>query len=79
MYFRIYHTILGLNNSEAIIYSPKIGASWEGFALEQTIRYFNAKTEQCYFWSSHNKAEIDLLIFEDGKSIGFVFKYTDTF
>ncbi|MFU7503090.1 MAG: ATP-binding protein [Candidatus Tisiphia sp.] len=81
IYFRdsgIYHTLLGLNNSEAIIYSPKIGASWEGFALEQTIRYYNAETEECYFWSSHNMAEIDLLIFKDGKRIGFEFKYTDT-
>lgn len=81
IYFRdsgIYHTLLGLNNSEAIIYSPKIGASWEGFALEQIIRYYNAETEECYFWSSHNMAEIDLLIFKDGKRIGFEFKYTDT-
>jgi len=81
IYFRdsgIYHTLLGLNNSESVIYSPKIGASWEGFALEQTIRYYNAETEECYFWSSHNTAEIDLLIFKDGKRIGFEFKYTDT-
>jgi predicted AAA+ superfamily ATPase len=81
IYFRdsgIYHTLLGLNNSESVIYSPKIGVSWEGFALEQTISYYNAETEECYFWSSHNTAEIDLLIFKDGKRIGFEFKYTDT-
>lgn len=81
IYFRdsgIYHTLLGLNNYESIITSPKIGASWEGFALEQVIRYYNAEPEECYFWSSHNIAEIDLLIFKNGKRIGFEFKYTDS-
>lgn len=61
-----------------MVISPKIGASWEGFALEQIIRYYNAEPEECYFWSSHNIAEIDLLIFKNGKRIGFEIKYTDT-
>ncbi|MFM2343863.1 MAG: hypothetical protein RLZZ210_471 [Pseudomonadota bacterium] len=81
IYFRdsgIYHTLLGLNNYESVITSPKIGASWEGFALEQVIRYYDAEPEECYFWSSHNIAEIDLLIFKNGKRIGFEFKYTDS-
>jgi predicted AAA+ superfamily ATPase len=81
IYFRdsgIYHTLLGLNNHESLVTSPKIGASWEGFALEQIIRYYNAEPEECYFWSSHGIAEIDLLIFTNGKRIGFEFKYTDT-
>jgi len=81
IYFRdsgIYHSLLGLNNKESLVISPKIGASWEGFALEQIIRYYNAEPEECYFWSSHNIAEIDLLIFKNGKRIGFEIKYTDT-
>ena len=81
IYFRdsgIYHTLLGLNDYESVMTSPKIGASWEGFALEQVIRYYNAEPEECYFWSSHSIAEIDLLIFKNGKRIGFEFKYTDS-
>ena len=81
IYFRdsgVYHTLLGLNNNEAIATHPKIGSSWEGFALEQIIRYYNADSEECYFWSSHNVAEIDLLIVKNGKRLGFEFKYTDT-
>jgi predicted AAA+ superfamily ATPase len=81
IYFRdsgIYHTLLGLNNYESVMTSPKIGASWEGFALEQVIRYYDAEPEECYFWSSHSIAEIDLLIFKNGKRIGFEFKYTDS-
>lgn len=30
------------------------------------------------FWSSHNGAEIDLLIFKNGKRLGFEIKYTNT-
>lgn len=81
IYFRdsgIYHVLLGLNNYEAIAISPKIGTSWEGFALEQIIRYYDAEQEECYFWSSHNIAEIDLLIIKDGKRVGFEFKYSST-
>ena len=36
------------------------------------------ESENCYFWSSHSTAEIDLLIFKNNKRIGFEFKYTDT-
>lgn len=80
IYFRdsgVYHTFLGLNTHESIMMNPKIGVSWEGFALEQVIQYNRAESEECYFWSSHNVAEIDLLIFKDGKRTGFEFKYTD--
>jgi predicted AAA+ superfamily ATPase len=81
IYFRdsgIYHALLGLIKHEDVALNPKIGASWEGFALEQVITYYDAETEECYFWSSHNVAEIDLLILKHGKRIGFEFKYTDT-
>lgn len=81
IYFRdsgIYHAFLGLNNHDSITLSPKIGMSWEGFALEQIINHYNAEKEECYFWSSHNIAEIDLLIIKNGKRIGFEFKYTST-
>ncbi|MFV0251562.1 MAG: ATP-binding protein [Rickettsia aeschlimannii] len=74
----IYHALLGLNNYESLSTHPKIGASWEGFALEQIIRYYKAEPEECYFWSSHNGAEIDLLIFKNGKRLGFEIKYTNT-
>jgi predicted AAA+ superfamily ATPase len=81
IYFRdsgIYHSLLSLNNYESITLNPKIGASWEGFALEQVINYNNAETEECFFWSAHNAAEIDLLIIKGGKRIGFEFKYSST-
>lgn len=81
IYFRdsgIYHALLGLNNYESMAISPKIGPSWEGFALEQVINHNNAEPEECYFWSAHGVAEIDLIIIKNGKRIGFEFKYSST-
>jgi len=81
IYFRdsgIYHVLLGLNSYESMAISPKIGSSWEGFALEQVINHYNAESEECYFWSTHGVAEIDLVIIKDGKRVGFEFKYSST-
>jgi predicted AAA+ superfamily ATPase len=80
IYFRdsgIFHTLLGIAHRSALLTSPKIGASWEGFALEEIIRFHQAKPEECYFWSTHGEAELDLLILKNGKRLGFEFKYTD--
>jgi uncharacterized protein len=81
IYFRdsgIYHALLGLSSQESLEICPKIGASWEGFALEEVIRLYDAGNEECYFWSSHDIGEIDLLIIKNGKRIGFEFKYTSS-
>ena len=57
---------------------PKVGASWEGFALEEIIRFHEADPEDCYFWATSNQAELDLLIVRGSKRMGFEFKYTDS-
>lgn len=80
VYFRdsgIYHALLGMEDEQAMFHHPKLGASWEGFAIEQIINYLNAKPEECYYWGVHGQAELDLLIIKDGKRLGFEFKYTD--
>lgn len=80
IYFRdsgIYHGLMGIKNYEELYSHPKLGASWEGFAMEQVIHFFNAKAEECYFWAVHGQAELDLLIMQDGKRYGFEFKYAD--
>ncbi len=80
IYFRdsgLYHALMGIRSPEDIQVNPRIGASWEGFALEEIITYFDVRPEDCYFWSTHSVAEIDLLLFKDGKRIGIDFKYGD--
>lgn len=79
IYFRdtgIFHYQLGIEDEAALLKHPKLGASWEGFVLEQAIRFFNPEDQ--YFWSTQSDAELDLLMFIKGKRIGLECKFTDT-
>lgn len=80
IYFRdsgIFHSLLGIHDMNALQHHPKLGASWEGLALEEIIRAHHAEPEECYFWGIHNQGELDLLIIKNGKRLGFEFKYSD--
>lgn len=80
IYFRdsgIFHSLLGIQTIEELESNPKLGASWEGYALEETIRSLDARPEACFFWGIHQQAELDLLVLKDGKKMGFEFKYKD--
>lgn len=80
IYFRdsgILHFLFGIENYQAILHHPKLGASWEGFAIEEIIRANHADPEECYFWGIHGQSELDLLIFKKGKRLGFELKFSD--
>jgi hypothetical protein len=55
-----------------------LGASWEGFALEQVIRVSGASDGEIYFWGVHNQGEVDLLLIRNGRRYGFEMKFTAT-
>lgn len=82
IYFRdsgIFHTLLNIPDWPELLVHPKLGASWEGFALEEVIRYLKADTQDCYFWNVHNGPELDLLIVQGTKRMGlFEFKFSKT-
>ncbi|MFZ5572412.1 MAG: ATP-binding protein [Thermodesulfobacteriota bacterium] len=69
------HTLLQVATHVDLQGHPKIGASWEGFALEHVINFL--ETRDAYFWGSHGGAELDLLVMTKGKRYGFEFKYSD--
>lgn len=71
----LLHALLQLPRRDDLQSHPKLGASWEGFALEQVIRLLD--TRDAYFWASHAGAELDLLVIASGKRFGFEFKYSD--
>ncbi len=71
----LLHSLLSLQTAQAVAGHPKYGASWEGFAMEQVLTLTGAR--QAYFWATHGGAELDLLIFRDGRRIGFEFKCID--
>lgn len=54
---------------------PKLGASWEGFALEQVLGVTNSRN--ACFWATQSRAELDLLLLAGGKRWGFEFKCAD--
>lgn len=78
IYFRdsgILHSLLHIESMQSLEKNPKLGASWEGFALEQVIR--NHPDSQAYFWSTYQGAEVDLIIDYKGKRNAYEFKYSD--
>lgn len=73
----ILHALVNVQTHEELQVYPKLGASWEGFALEEIIKFYEMQADDCYFWSTQSGAELDLFIIKDGKRLGFEFKYTD--
>ena len=71
----VLHYFLGLESFAALEGHPKLGASWEGFALEEVLRITGSR--EAYFWATHAGAELDLLAHWRGKRWGFEFKYSD--
>jgi uncharacterized protein len=69
------HYLLGIRSENDLLIHPKSGASWEGFALEHVIR--TVRPDEAYFWATHSGAELDLLLFKNGKRLGFEFKRGD--
>jgi predicted AAA+ superfamily ATPase len=71
----LLHALLGIRSLPQLLAHPLSGASWEGFALEQVLRI--AQPDEAYFWATHQGAELDLLMFKDGRRVGVEFKRTD--
>ncbi len=71
----ILHALLQLGTLADLQSHPKLGASWEGFAVEQIIGLLD--TRDAYYWATHGGAELDLLVRVAGKNYGFECKYAD--
>jgi len=72
----LLHSLLGIGERDALLAHPKCGASWEGFVLREVIRSIGAKRGEAFFWGVHAGAELDLLILQDGRRLGFEIKLT---
>ena len=72
----ILHALLGIRTRRDLTGHPKLGASWEGFAIEQALALEG--TRNAYFWGTHGGAELDLFLFlKGGKRVGLEMKYGD--
>lgn len=78
IYFRdtgLFHTLIGIEGSRELQTHPKIGASYEGYAVEELLRL--KQYTEAYFWATHTGAELDLLLLYKGSRYGYEIKYTD--
>ena len=71
----VLHFLLGLEKAADLPMHPRYGASWEGFALEQTLLAHGE--HEAYFYATQRGAELDLLLLRRGRRWGFEFKCTD--
>ena len=71
----ILHHLLGIRTRNDLLAHPKCGASWEGFAVEETLKL--VQPDDAYFWRTHTGAELDLLLLKNGKRLGVEVKRAD--
>lgn len=71
----LLHSLLGITNQRDLENHPKVGASWEGYAVEEVLKSF--RPDEAYYWATYNGAELDLLLFKNGRRIGIECKRAD--
>ncbi len=81
LYFKdsgLFHALMSIESMEQLRAHPKLGASWEGFALNVLCRLLGKEEQEYFFWATHAGAELDLFWQEGGKRYGAEFKFADT-
>ncbi|MDE2059718.1 MAG: DUF4143 domain-containing protein, partial [candidate division NC10 bacterium] len=71
----LLHQLLGIRTERDLFTHPKCGASWEGYAIEETLKA--VQPDEAYFWATHTGAELDLLLFKDRRRLGVEVKRAD--
>ena len=71
----LLHQLLGIRSASSLLSHPRCGASWEGFAIEETLKA--VRPDEAYFWATHTGAELDLLLLKDGRRLGIEVKRAD--
>lgn len=71
----LLHQLLGIRSERELLAHPKVGASWEGYAIEEALKLMQA--DEAYFWATHQGAELDLLLLKNGRRLGMEVKRAD--
>ncbi|HET7039645.1 MAG TPA: DUF4143 domain-containing protein, partial [Gemmatimonadales bacterium] len=72
----LLHALLGLAARDDLEGHPKVGASWEGFAVNEVLAQLGAAPDEAFFWATHAGAELDLLVVRGRRRLGFEIKRT---
>lgn len=70
----LLHALLRLEGRREVTCHPVVGASFEGFVIEQVASLLQLRGDECFFWATHGGAELDLLVHRRGRRIGFEVK-----
>lgn len=73
----LLHALLGIATQHDLLGHPKTGASWEGFLMAQVTQHLGARRDECFFWATHQGAELDLLVVRGKRRIGFEWKRSE--
>lgn len=71
----LLHALLGIDDQPALESHPRLGASWEGFVIEQLLSMVGDR--EAYFWATQSRTDLDLLVVRKGKPWGIEVKYAD--
>ena len=71
----LLHTLLDLGSEQQLFSHPRVGASWEGFAIEQVLRAL--RPASAWFWAAHGGGEVDLLLTTQGRHLGFEMQFAE--
>ncbi len=72
----LFHALLRLTTLADLDAHPRVGASWEGFVIQQVIRHLGVTPNERFFWATHGGAELDLLLVRGRRRWGFEIKRT---
>jgi len=70
----ILHAMLGVQTEVELFGHPKVGASFEGFAIHQVAARLGARPDACHAWGVHGGATLDLLVVRGNVRRGFEIK-----
>lgn len=73
----LLHRLLQVAAADDLLGHPKVGASWEGLAIDAVARRLGARADEAWFWGVHSGAELDLLVVRGRRRLGFEIKWTD--
>ena len=73
----VLHCLSSIASYRELLSHRLLGASWEGFALEQIARILNKRDDELFFWQVHSGSQLDLLWQAHGKNWGVEFNFSD--
>jgi len=71
----ILHSLLRIDSYHSLLGHPELGASWEGFVIEQIVQTLSHS--ELYFWKTHTGAELDIMFIHTGKRYGIEIKFNE--